>query len=67
MQFVSFKNVLTAVWILAVLIAGVAGRVNSLSSWTVLAVVALLPPIFMMWFLNTTTQTMSETINEARR
>jgi Flp pilus assembly protein TadB len=67
MQFVSLKSVLAAVWISAVLIAGLAAHVNSLSNWAVLAVAALLPPVFIMWRLNTPVQTMSERINEARR
>jgi hypothetical protein len=67
MQLVSLKSGLATVWILAVLIAGLAGRVHTLSSWAVLAVTALLPPLLMMWFLNNPTQTMSESINEARR
>jgi hypothetical protein len=66
MQFVSLKAVLSTVWISAVLIAGFVGHVNTLSSWAVLAVVALLPPIVMTWFLNKP-ETLSESINEARR
>jgi len=67
MQFVSLKSVLATVWISAVLLAGLAGRVNSLSNWAVLAVAAILPPIFIMWRLGTSVQTLSESINEARR
>ena len=67
MQLVSLRSVLAFVWIAAVLIAGLAGRVNTLPSWAVLAVVALLPTVLMMWFLNNPTQTMSERINEGRR
>ena len=44
MQLVSLEAVLATVWISAVLIAGLAGNLNSLSSWAVLAGVAVLPP-----------------------
>jgi hypothetical protein len=36
-------------------------------SWALLAGVALLPPLVMMWRWNTPAQTMSEIIQEARR
>jgi hypothetical protein len=67
MQLVSIKAVLATVWVSAVCIAGIAGNLNSLSSWTVLAGVAVLPPIIMMWRWNDPPQTMSESIQEARR
>ena len=67
MQLVSLKAVLATVWVSAVLIAGLAGNLNSLSSWAVLAGVAVLPPIVMMWRWNVPRQTMSESIQEARR
>jgi hypothetical protein len=49
----------------AVLIAGLTGNLNSLTSWAVVAEVAVLPPIVMMWRWNPR-QTMSERIQEAR-
>ena len=67
MQLVSLKAVLATVWVSAALIAGIAGNLNSLSSWTVLAGVAVIPPIVMMWRWNAPRQTMSESIQEARR
>jgi cyanate permease len=67
MQLVSLKAVIATVWVSAVLIAGLLGNLNSLSSWAVLAGVALLPPIVMMWRWNAPRQTMSESIQEARR
>ena len=67
MQLGSLKAVLAIVWISAVLIAGLAGNLNSISSWALLAGVALLPPIVMMLRWNTPAQTMSESIQEARR
>lgn len=67
MQLVSLKAVLATVWVLAVLIAGIAGDLNSLWNWTVLVGVAVVPPMIMMWRWNAPRQTMSESIREARR
>jgi hypothetical protein len=67
MPLVLLKAVLATVWISAVLIAGLAGNLNSMWSWALLAGVALLPPLVMMWRWNTPAQTMSEIIQEARR
>ena len=67
MQLVSLKAVLATVWLSAVLIAGLTGNLNSLPSWAVLAGVAVLPPIVMVWRWNAPRQTMSESIQEALR
>ena len=67
MQLLSFKAVVATVWVLAVCLAAIAGNLNSLPSWLVLAGVAILPPIVMMWRWNDPPQTMSEIIQEARR
>jgi len=50
-----------------VLILGIAGNMHSFPSWTVLTGVALVPPLVMMWRWNDPRQTMSESIQEARR
>jgi hypothetical protein len=67
MQLLSIKAVVGTVWVLAVCLAAIAGNLNSLPSWLVLAGVAILPPIVMMWRWNDPPQTMSEIIREARR
>jgi hypothetical protein len=67
MQLFSIKAVVGTVWVLAVCLAAIAGNLNSLPSWLVLAGVAILPPIVMMWRWNDPLQTMSEVIQEARR
>ncbi len=54
-------------WVAAVSIAGIAGNVRSLSGWAVLAGLAILPPLFMLWWWNDPRPTMSETIREALR
>jgi hypothetical protein len=67
MQLESIKATVATVWVSAVCTAGIAGHLRSLWGWTVLAGVALLPPLVMMWRWNNPRQTMSETIQEARR
>jgi hypothetical protein len=54
-------------WVSAAFVIGMAGNVDSVSSWTVLTCVAVVPPLVMMWRWNDPRQTMSESIQEARR
>jgi hypothetical protein len=67
MQLVSLRAVVATVWVSVALLAGLAGSVRSISGWGLLAGVALLPPVVMMWRWHTPLQTMSESIQEARR
>jgi hypothetical protein len=67
MQLVSTKAIIAMLWISMVLILGIAGNMHSFPSWTVLTGVALVPPLVMMWRWNDPRQTMSESIQEARR
>jgi hypothetical protein len=67
MHLISLKTVLATAWVAAVLIAGLVGNLSSLSGWAVLAGVAVLPPIVLLWRLNAPRQTMSESIQEGRR
>ena len=67
MQLMSLKAGLAILWVSAALIAGIAGNVDSGASWTVLAGLAIIPPIVMMWRWNAPPQTLSESIQEARR
>lgn len=67
MELTSIKAVIAMLWVSAVSILGIAGNVDSLSSWTVLAGVAVVPPLIMMWRWNDPRQTMSEAIQEALR
>lgn len=67
MELTSIKPVIAMLWVSAVSIVGIAGNVDSLSSWTVLAGVAVVPPLIMMWRWNAPRQTMSEAIQEALR
>ena len=67
MQLVSMKAIAAMLWVSTVSIVGSAGHVNSISSWTVLAAVAVVPPVVMMWRWQDPRQTMSEAIQEALR
>jgi hypothetical protein len=67
MQLSSIKIGVAVAWILAVCVAGIAANLSSLSGWTVLAGVVVLPPIVMMWRSNDRPQLVSESIQEARR
>jgi hypothetical protein len=67
MQLASIKPIVAMLWVLAALVIGIAGNVDSLSSWTVLAGVAVVPPLVMMWRWNDPRQTMSESVQEALR
>src|SRR3954451_3657318 len=67
MQLVSIKAVIAMLWILAVTISGIAGNVNSFLLWTVLAGVAVLPPLVMMRWWNAPRQSLSQSIQEALR
>ena len=67
MRLVSIKAALAAIWVSGACIAGIVGDLNSLSSWALLAGVAALPPLVMMWRWNDPRQTMSESIQDARK
>jgi hypothetical protein len=67
MQLVSIKPIIAMLWVSAAFIMGIAGNLDSFSSWTVLTGVAVVPPLVMMWRWNDPRQTMSESIQDARR
>jgi hypothetical protein len=67
MRLDSIKATIATVWVSAVCTAGIAGNVTAISGWTVLAGVAVLPPLVMMWRWNHPGRTMSESIQEALR
>ena len=67
MRLNSIKATVTALWVFAVYAAGIALHVGSLSGWTVITALAILPPLVMMWRWNDPPATMSEIIREARR
>jgi hypothetical protein len=67
MQRVSLKAGLATAWVSVVLLAGIVGNLDMLSTWPVLVGVAFLPPVVMMWRWNDPGQTVSQSIQEARR
>ncbi len=67
MQLVSIKPVIAVLWVSAVFVIGIAGNLDSFSSWTVLTGVAVVPPLVMMWRWNDPRHTLSESIQEALR
>lgn len=67
MQLVSIKAIIATLWVSTVSVVGIAGNRNSVTSWIVLAVVAVVPPLVVMWRWNDPRQTMSESIQEVLR
>jgi hypothetical protein len=67
MQLAHMKATFAVVWISALCAAGVLAGVTSLSSWAVLAVCAVLPPLAVMLFWKEPPQSLSESIQKALR
>jgi hypothetical protein len=67
MQLDPIKAALTSLWISGVCTAGITGDVKTLSGWTLLASLAVLPPLVMLWRWSNPRPTMSERIQEALR
>lgn len=67
MRLNTIKATVTPIWVCAVCAAGVALNVGSVSGWMVLAALATVPPLVMIWRWSEPAATMSEIIREARR
>ena len=67
MQLEHTKAMLAGAWILAAIVLGVVGGVTSVGARLVLAGVALVPPLAILLFWHGPSQTMSESIRQARR
>jgi hypothetical protein len=61
------KAIFAISWILAVCAVGFTAGATSVSGWSALAVIAVLPPVVMLLLWNDPPQSMSESIREARR
>jgi lysylphosphatidylglycerol synthetase-like protein (DUF2156 family) len=61
------RKVTSALWVIALCVVGLAFGVTSVAGWTILAGLALLPLIFVPWMWSDPRQTMSESIQQARR
>ena len=67
MHLVSIKLIIAMLGVLAAFIIGIEGNSDSFSGWAVLTGVAVVPPLVMMCRWNDPRQTMSESIQDARR
>ena len=67
MQTDHLKAALIGVWILTVGVLGYVAGATSLVGWTVLAAMALTPPVVMMRLWSAPSPSMSETIREVLR
>ena len=67
MQLKHRKTAYAAVWVLAMCVAGVVANVTSPFSWTVLACLALLPPMVVLRLWKDPVPSMSESIQKALR
>lgn len=67
MQLEYTKATLAAAWILAAVVLGLVGGVTSPGARLLLAGFALVPPLVLVLFWHGPSQTMSESIHQARR
>lgn len=67
MRLVSVRSIIAMLWVSAAFVVGITGSMDPLSSWTLLASVAFVPPLVMMWRWNDSRQTMSQSIQEVLR
>ena len=67
MEMRHYKAILAAVWVLAITTMGLVMEVTSLPRVAVLVGIAVLPPMVMMWLWQHPTQSLSESIHQARR
>jgi hypothetical protein len=61
------KTLLLFAWAIAVFLAAMAMGITSIANWVVVAFVAVVPPLVVRGFWRAPEQTISESINEARR
>jgi hypothetical protein len=62
----NIKPIIFGVWVVAVILAAIVIGVTSVSSWILVAGVAIVPPVVVRQFWHTPEQTTSEAIHEAR-
>jgi len=61
------KTLLFIAWSIAVFLAAIAIGITSVANWVVVSFIAVVPPLVVRGFWRAPEQTMSESINEARR
>ena len=67
MQHQSMTTAIAGGWIAAIVLAGLFFSVTSVLGLTLLAGLALVPPLGMLWLWNTPRESMSESIQKALR
>jgi hypothetical protein len=67
MQTNFVKAALMGAWVLSAGAFGYMSGITSVAGWTLLAVVSLVPPVFLGRLWNVPSPTMSETIRKALR
>ncbi len=61
------KTLLFIAWSIAVFLAAIVIGITSIANWVLVAFVAVVPPLLVRRFWRAPEQTISESINEARR
>lgn len=61
------KTLLFIAWSIAVFLAAIAIGITSVTNWVVVAFIAVVPPLVVRSYWRAPEQTISESINEARR
>ena len=61
------KTLLFVAWSIAVFLVAIVVGIGSVTNWVVVACVAIVPPLVVRYFWRAPEQTISESINEARR
>jgi hypothetical protein len=67
MKLVSIKFAVSLSWVVAVVVVSLATGPHSAANWAALAAAALVPSLLLLWWWNDPVQTLSESIDEARR
>ena len=67
MRLKNIKVTIAAAYVVIVVVAGLAWGLTSTSGWIALAALAFLPPAAMLWLWNDPVETLSESIQQARR
>jgi hypothetical protein len=67
MKLADMKTTLVAGWVLGVGLVGFTADATSITSWTFLVAVALMPPLVMLKLWNDPPETIAESIQQARR
>jgi hypothetical protein len=67
MRLKNIKVMIAAAYVVTVVGAGLVSGMTSPSGWTSLTALALLPAAAMLWVWNDPRQTISESIQQARR